>query len=136
MEFIHKNIVNQIKSYNVYAQKEYFREFKELNPEIGYHPIISILHKVASSLSQVEYSVSSDPIKETQNYYKMKVSLSDYTLLPNDISKVLNHSNHSKNQRARAYLSNKLEVLILDLEAQRNVALTQEQDQYTELDLE
>lgn len=130
MEFIHNNIVKQIKGYNIYAQSEYYQRFKSENPEIGYHPLISILHKIASSLSQVEYSVSSDPIQETEKYYKMKVSLKDFTLLPNDISKVLNMSNHSKTQRARAYLSNKLEKLILELDAQRNVALSSSEDDY------
>jgi hypothetical protein len=124
MEFIHNNIVRQVRSFNVYCQKQYYQDFKLENDTT--HPIVKILHTCASSLNQIEYSASSNAVEETKAYVKMRVKLSDFTLLPNDITKVLNESNHSKSQRARAYLSNNLESLILELDRQRDIALCDE----------
>lgn len=117
MEFIHKNILRQAKGFNAYVKDSFFTAYKEKEGDV--HPIVEILHHNVKGLNDLEYGASSDPIAETEKYYKMKVNLKDFTLLPNDISKVYNNSGHSNNQRARAYLSNDLIDILMKVDRQR-----------------
>jgi len=77
MEYIHNNIVSQIKSFNRFARNEENKEFEE---KVGfYNPVVSILHKCAEGLQQVQYSASSDPIEETSKYIRLKINVKDFT---------------------------------------------------------
>jgi hypothetical protein len=77
MEYIHKNIVAQVKGFNYFARNEENLKFKE---ELGYvNPVVSIMHSCAQHLQKLEYSASSDPIEETKTYIRMKINIKDFT---------------------------------------------------------
>jgi hypothetical protein len=122
MNYIHEVVVKSVKNFNKFAQSEEFQDYKLSSGTV--HPIVEILHGCASSLRELEYSNSSDPIEETDKYFKMKVSLKDYLTIPENIASVTNTTGYSKTLRARVFLNHRLSDVIELMDHNRQDALS------------
>lgn len=88
--------------------------------------MISIMHSCVKDLQDIEYNVSSNPLVETSNYYRMRVRIDDFSSIPADITKILSASRHSQMLRVRSLFNSKLEKLILSLEVKRYIEMGKE----------
>jgi hypothetical protein len=98
-----------------------FTTFRDTNN--CYHPLVIIVSDCCNSLKNLEYSNSSDPIEETSRYYKVKISIKEFLLIPNDIEKVFSKSGHQAKLRARSIVNDKVINNLQYLEQERKNAL-------------
>jgi hypothetical protein len=106
MKVIHTNLVKIVQNTNKWFQQPLFKEYQEVTG--NYHPLVILISECCNHLKELEYSNSSDPIEETENYYKIKIDLKDFLLIPTNIDSVFSRSNHQAKLKARAVINNKL----------------------------
>jgi len=121
MEEIHENVVRSVKNFNRIARNTFFTSYKEKFNK--YHPIVSILHKCAQSLQQVEYSVSQDPIAETSSYVKSKLTLKDFSFIPSNIETVVSVKGHVKTLVTRVNTNRRLKDVLNRIDVLRDSEL-------------
>lgn len=124
MELCHKSLLSQVRGFNDLSRKRFYQNYKGDTGKV--HPLITILHSCADLLKEVQYSNSSNPIAESRSYHICKVSIKDFSCLPDDISKVLNVSGYSKTLRTKMIINDDLRRLVLTLSERRSLELARD----------
>jgi hypothetical protein len=95
MEWIHKTIIDSVKSVNRFMRSPPFIAWREAN-YASYHPFIEILHKCVSHLQELEFNARSDATQRLQDFYCKPIKLQNFTLLNSTtILEVTPHKGHN-----------------------------------------
>jgi len=106
MKFVHDTLVKTVKNVNKWFKNQVFTDYYNANDK--YHPLIIIINICCNMLKEIEYSNSADPVEETAQYYKIKISIKEFLLIPHDIESVFSKSGHQAKLKARAVINDKV----------------------------
>jgi hypothetical protein len=82
-------------------------------------------------LKEIEYSNSADPIEETGHYYKIKIKLKDFLLIPNNIESIFSKSGHQAKLKARAIVNDKVKISFRELQSKIDEEISSIDDEYS-----